>query len=133
MQTGCLLRSVTATTPGRAWPAAVRTEPNVPTPTDDRRDLLTVIAYMRAAQGKPDELTAAFKALIQGRHVGVPRPRRTGNRHARHLGAFWLGYGLLNLLVTTGALTVPTAAFVCVARRCSPLASGSGRALPLRD
>ena len=48
-------------------------------------------------------------------------------------GAFWLGYGFLNLLVTTGALTLPTAAFVCVARRCSPLASGSGRALPLRD
>jgi quinol monooxygenase YgiN len=37
----------------------------VPTPTDDRPDLLTVIAYMRAAPGKRDELRAALEALIQ--------------------------------------------------------------------
>ncbi|SDX28865.1 Quinol monooxygenase YgiN [Geodermatophilus africanus] len=37
----------------------------MPTPTDDRRDLLTVIAYMRAAPGKRDELHAALEALIE--------------------------------------------------------------------
>jgi quinol monooxygenase YgiN len=37
----------------------------VPTPTDDRRDLLTVIAYMRAAPGKRDELQAALESLIE--------------------------------------------------------------------
>ena len=37
----------------------------MPTPTDDRRDLLTVIAYMRAAPGKRDELRAALEALIE--------------------------------------------------------------------
>jgi quinol monooxygenase YgiN len=37
----------------------------VPTPTDDRRDLLTVIAYMRAAPGKRDELRAALESLIE--------------------------------------------------------------------
>ncbi|MFF5077128.1 putative quinol monooxygenase [Actinoplanes sp. NPDC000266] len=35
------------------------------TPTDDRRDLLTVIAYMRAAPGKEAELRAALEALIE--------------------------------------------------------------------
>jgi quinol monooxygenase YgiN len=35
------------------------------TPTDDRRDLLTVIAYMKAAPGKRDELKAALEALIE--------------------------------------------------------------------
>ena len=35
----------------------------MPTPTDDRRDLLTVIAFMRAAPGKRDELRAALEAL----------------------------------------------------------------------
>jgi quinol monooxygenase YgiN len=35
------------------------------TPTDDRRDLLTVIAYMKAAPGKEDELRAALEALIE--------------------------------------------------------------------
>lgn len=34
------------------------------TPTDDRRDLLTVIAYMRAAPGKQDELRQALEALV---------------------------------------------------------------------
>ena len=34
------------------------------TPTDERRDLLTVIAYMHAAPGKEDELRAALEALI---------------------------------------------------------------------
>jgi quinol monooxygenase YgiN len=37
----------------------------VPTPTDDRRDLLTVIAFMRAAPGKRDELRAALEALVE--------------------------------------------------------------------
>lgn len=35
------------------------------TPTDDRRDLLTVIACMRAAPGKVEELRAALEALIE--------------------------------------------------------------------
>lgn len=35
------------------------------TPTDERRDLLTVIAYVRARPGKEDELRAALEALIQ--------------------------------------------------------------------
>jgi quinol monooxygenase YgiN len=37
----------------------------VPTPTDDRRDLVTVVAYMRAAPGKREELRQALEALIQ--------------------------------------------------------------------
>ena len=37
----------------------------MPTPTDSRRDLLTVIAYMRAAPGKRDELRSALEALIE--------------------------------------------------------------------
>ena len=37
----------------------------MPTPTDDRRDLLTVIAYMRAAPGKREELRAGLEALIE--------------------------------------------------------------------
>ena len=35
------------------------------TPTDDRRDLLTVIAYMKSAAGKEDELRSALEALIE--------------------------------------------------------------------
>lgn len=35
------------------------------TPTDDNRDLLTVIAWMKAAPGKEDELRAALEALIE--------------------------------------------------------------------
>ena len=35
------------------------------TPTDDNRDLLTVIAYMKAAPGKEDELRAELEALIE--------------------------------------------------------------------
>lgn len=34
------------------------------TPTDDNRDLLTVIAYMKAAPGKEDELRAGLTALV---------------------------------------------------------------------
>lgn len=37
----------------------------MPTPTDDRRDLLTVIASMKAAPGKADELRAGLQALIE--------------------------------------------------------------------
>ena len=36
----------------------------MPTPTDDRRDLLTVIAFMKAAPGKEAELKAELEALI---------------------------------------------------------------------
>jgi quinol monooxygenase YgiN len=35
------------------------------TPTDDRRDLLTVIAYMKAKPGKEDELKTALQGLIE--------------------------------------------------------------------
>lgn len=35
------------------------------TPTDDRRDLLTVIAYMKAAPGKEEELRVELEALIE--------------------------------------------------------------------
>jgi quinol monooxygenase YgiN len=35
------------------------------TPTDDNRDLLTVIASMKAAAGKEDDLRAALEALIE--------------------------------------------------------------------
>ena len=37
----------------------------MPTPTDERRDLLTVIAHMRAAPSKRDELRAALEALVE--------------------------------------------------------------------
>lgn len=37
----------------------------MPTPTDDRRDLLTVIANMRAKPGKEQELRAALEALVE--------------------------------------------------------------------
>jgi quinol monooxygenase YgiN len=37
----------------------------MPTPTDDRRDLLTVIAFMKAASGKEAELKAELEALIE--------------------------------------------------------------------
>lgn len=37
----------------------------MPTPTDDRRDLLTVIASMTAAAGKREELRRALEALIE--------------------------------------------------------------------
>lgn len=35
------------------------------TPTDDRRDLLTVIAYMRAKPGKEQQLYDALQALVE--------------------------------------------------------------------
>jgi len=35
------------------------------TPTDERRDLLTVIAYMRAKPGKESELRDALEALVK--------------------------------------------------------------------
>ncbi len=37
----------------------------MPTPTDDRPDLLTVIASMKAAPGKEDELKRELEALIE--------------------------------------------------------------------
>jgi quinol monooxygenase YgiN len=37
----------------------------MPTPTDDRRDLLTVIAFMKAAPGKEAELKAELEALVE--------------------------------------------------------------------
>ena len=56
------------------------------TPTDENRELLTVVAYMRAADGKTDELKAALEALIEPTrhedgcvnydlHQGVEDPR----------------------------------------------------------
>ena len=36
----------------------------MPTPTDDDRSLLTVIASMRAAPGKRDELRSALEELV---------------------------------------------------------------------
>ena len=36
----------------------------MPTPTDERRDLLTVIAYMKAKPGREDALRAALESLI---------------------------------------------------------------------
>jgi quinol monooxygenase YgiN len=35
------------------------------TPTDDNRDLLTVVAYMKAAPGQRDELKSELEALIK--------------------------------------------------------------------
>ena len=37
----------------------------MPTPTDDRRDLLTVIAYMRAKPGREQDLRDALTALVE--------------------------------------------------------------------
>ena len=37
----------------------------MPTPTDNRRDLLTVVAYMKAAPGKREELKSELEALIE--------------------------------------------------------------------
>ena len=37
----------------------------MPTPTDNRRDLLTVIAHMHAAPGKENQLRQALEALIE--------------------------------------------------------------------
>jgi quinol monooxygenase YgiN len=37
----------------------------LPTPTDGRRDLLTVIAFMKAAPGKEAQLRAELEALIE--------------------------------------------------------------------
>jgi quinol monooxygenase YgiN len=58
----------------------------VSTPTDQNRDLLTVVAYMRGADGKTEELRGALKALIEPTskeegyvnsdlHQGVEDPR----------------------------------------------------------
>jgi quinol monooxygenase YgiN len=40
-------------------------EDTVATPTDDRRDLLTVIAFMKAAPGREADLKAALESLIE--------------------------------------------------------------------
>ncbi len=67
------------------------------TPIDDRRHLLTVIAYMRAAPGKRDKLRQALEVHIEptGREKGYinydlqqsPLPARAGRgidcRHTR--------------------------------------------------
>ena len=37
----------------------------MPTPTDGNRELLTVIAFVRAPRGKREELKAALDALIE--------------------------------------------------------------------
>jgi hypothetical protein len=51
--------------------AAARGGP-IPTPTDDRRDLLTVIAHMHAKPGKEQELHDALTPLVEptGREDG---------------------------------------------------------------
>ena len=60
------------------------------TPTDDRRDLLTVIAYMKAAPGKEDELRRELEALIE------PTSQEDGfvnydlHQHVEDPGAFFL-------------------------------------------
>ena len=46
----------------------------MPTPTDDRRELLTVIAYMRAAPGRRDDLRAALEALVEPTSQARPPP-----------------------------------------------------------
>jgi quinol monooxygenase YgiN len=43
----------------------IETEATMPTPTDDNRDLLTVIARMRAKPGKEAELRAELEKLIE--------------------------------------------------------------------
>ncbi|MFP5068087.1 putative quinol monooxygenase [Pseudonocardia nantongensis] len=45
----------------------------MPTPTDDNRELLTVIARMRAKAGKEDELRAELEKLIE------PTTQEAGN------------------------------------------------------
>ncbi len=58
----------------------------MPTPTDDRRDLLTVIAHMRAKPGREQDLRDALTALVEPTsreagfvnydlHQGVEDPR----------------------------------------------------------
>ena len=37
----------------------------MPTPTDERRDLLTVIAHMRAKPGREQDLRQALETLVQ--------------------------------------------------------------------
>ncbi len=37
----------------------------MPTPTDERPDLLTVIAHMRARPGQEDRLRSALEALVE--------------------------------------------------------------------
>jgi quinol monooxygenase YgiN len=44
---------------------ASSTSPSCSTPTDDRRDLMTVIAHMRAKPGKEQELYDALEALVE--------------------------------------------------------------------
>ena len=46
-------------------PTASNVRSFVTTPTDSRKDLLTVIAYMQAAPGKRDELKSALEALVE--------------------------------------------------------------------
>jgi len=68
----------------------------VTTPTDSRRDLLTVIASMRARSGKEQELREALEALIEPTkqeagyvnydlHQGVEDPASTSMRTGRAL------------------------------------------------
>jgi quinol monooxygenase YgiN len=60
------------------------------TPTDDRRDLLTVIAYMKAAPGQEAELRKALEGLIE------PTSREAGyvnydlHESIEHPGLFFL-------------------------------------------
>jgi len=49
----------------RAADAAPTFGGSVPTPTDERRDLLVVVAHMHAAPGKEDDLRALLEAAPQ--------------------------------------------------------------------
>ena len=67
------------------------------TPTDDDRDLLTVIAHVRAAEGRTEELEAALEALVEPTsqeegyvdydlHQGVEDPSFSTFYENRHSG-----------------------------------------------
>jgi succinate-acetate transporter protein len=43
--------------------------------------------------------------------VGLQGARRSGHRHARHWGSFWIAYGLLQFAFMTKVLPQPTEAF----------------------
>jgi quinol monooxygenase YgiN len=91
----------------------------VTTPTDENRDLLTVVAYMRAAEGKTDELKAALEALVPTTvqedgnvnydlHQGVEDPRfftfYENWQSGEHLDAHLAAPHLTEILGRTGEL-----------------------------
>lgn len=74
------------------------------TPTDDNRELLTVIAFMRAAAGKREELKAALEALIEpAKQRGRMRqPRPASGRGGPDFANDGCGRTGFNLNLTTG-------------------------------